>query len=577
MFAFIKGLAPLTGLEERQLKLSSIEAAGCHLITNKASHSGNDSYLYHSQDTLACFDGILVNAHKLVDSYAAQGIKGLLEKVLVDQDTGIPPHFYGQFTCMSYRAQGQGKGIFFGNQIGSGKVYYWHQGQNLVVSSSLPMVVAILRHNGIECSLDEVGVRMMMAHGFTSVDYTTIAGIKHLQAGKMLFWDEGAIRVEEYFRFFGEIKPIGLHKAVHIMNELVREAAGYIRECDLRHNKRHIAFLSGGMDSRMSVYTALDLGFEDLSVINYSQSGYRDHKIARKIADKKGLHFHFHPLDGGKYLLDAHDAIYYNDAQITYIGAAQMHAALKDVDLSEYGVVLSGQMGDFAQGYFLVGPEHEKPGVRCIGTLPHDDPELGDVMAEIASRYPNQEFYTIDNHSFNAGINGDLVCYQKSHSLSPFGYPPYFAFCLTIDPKLKYSHQLYFKWVNTYQKEAAKIPWEKTGLPPCLGHELIGTAMFVRRVREKLGLMGILKQKHMHPFRQWLKDDPSLAQSLDLMFKNSDQHGVIAASNLDKLFNENICSSDFTIRMSAYTASHSLNKMLGGAEPWIPERFTGGF
>ena len=75
MFAFIKGLAPLQGLEERQLKLSTMEAADCHLITNRASHSGNDSYLYHSQDVLACFDGILANANRCIDSYSTQGIK----------------------------------------------------------------------------------------------------------------------------------------------------------------------------------------------------------------------------------------------------------------------------------------------------------------------------------------------------------------------------------------------------------------------------------------------------------------------------------------------------------------------
>ena len=36
-----------------------------------------------------------------------------------------------------------------------------------------------------------------------------------------------------------------------------------------------------------------------------------------------------------------------------------MHAALKDRDLSDYGVVMSGQMGDFSMGYFLVKPGHE--------------------------------------------------------------------------------------------------------------------------------------------------------------------------------------------------------------------------
>lgn len=579
MFTFIKGLAPLQGLKERQLTLSSIEAADCHLITNKAAHSGNDSYLYQSQDLLACFDGILANADMLVDTHATQGIKGLLDKVLVEQDTSLPAQFYGQFTCMSYRAQGQGKGIFFGNQIGSAKLYYWHQEQKLVVSSSLAMVVAVLRHNGIKCSLDEVGVRMMMAHGFTSVDYTTIAGIKHLEAGKFLFWDQGVVREEEYNTFFTEISTVGLHKAVYIMNELFGEALQHIHQCDLRHRRRHFSFLSGGLDSRMTVYTALDLGFKDLSVLTYSQSDYRDHSIAEKIAKIKGLNYNFYPLDGGRYLLDVHDAIYYNDGQIAYHGAAQMHAAIKDMDLSEYGIIMSGQFGDFSLGYFLVKPEHEKPGVRCIGTLPHDDPELDGVMTEIASRYPNQEFYTIHNHSLNAGINGDLVCHQKSHSISPFEYAPFLTFCLTVDPKLKYSHQLYFKWMDTYQKQAARLPWDKTGLPPCLGYKLISKAMFVRRVREKLSLMGILRQKHMHPFNQWLKDDSDLAQSLDTLLKNSDKHGVIAASNPDlaKLFEKNIASPDFGIRMAAYTASHSLNKMLGGDDPWIPERFTGGF
>ena len=93
MFTFIKGLAPLQGLKERQLTLSSIEAADCHLITNKAAHSGNDSYLYQSQDLLACFDGILANADMLVDTHATQGIKGLLDKVLVEQDPSLPAQF----------------------------------------------------------------------------------------------------------------------------------------------------------------------------------------------------------------------------------------------------------------------------------------------------------------------------------------------------------------------------------------------------------------------------------------------------------------------------------------------------
>lgn len=469
MFAFIKGLTPPQELQKKQLKLSSIAGGDCHLITNAAPGVCNDSYLYQDEATLACFDGCLANAKSLIDSYATQGIEELLEKVLVAQDTGLPHYFYGQFTCMSYRAAGQGKGIFFGNQVGSAKLYYWHQGQQLIVSGSLAMIVAILRHNGVKCTLDETGVRMLMAHGYLYADYTTIAGVKHLEAGSILHWEEGQLREEKYCRYPTEIISDGMHKAAHILNELFRESVQHIREWDLRHQRRHLAFLSGGLDSRMTVYTAKDLGFEDLSVLNFSQTGYKDHVIARKIARLEHLNFLFYPLDGGRYLLDSNAAIHYNDGQVLYQGAAHLDTALKSIKQEDFGIIMSGQIGELMLGRFLNKPEHEKAGAKGIGINPVHDPELDDVMEQIAATYPNHEHYSMYNRCFNSASNGDWACFQKGHSISPFTYTPFMIYSFSLSPKIRYNNQLYFMWFNTYQKRAAKVPWEKTWLPPSLG------------------------------------------------------------------------------------------------------------
>ncbi len=579
MFAFIKGLSPLQLSKDKELRLSSIAASDCHLITNHAPNICNDSYLYQDQNTLACFDGILANSQSLIDSYGSKGIKGLLERVLLVQDTSMPRHFFGQFTCMSFHAKEKERGIFFGNQMGSARLYYWHQENRLVVSNSLAMVVAILRHNQVQCHVNELGLRMLLVYGYTLADFSTIAQIKHLEAGKILEWESGTLKVSEYHNYHTEASSAKVHQALPILNDLFKEALGHIRSWDLQHHKKHLAFLSGGLDSRMAVYTAVNLGFKGLSVLNFSQSGYRDNRIAMKIAQNLKLNYHLYPLDQGKYLVDAHEAIFYNEGQVVYHGAAHLEAALKSMNLDDYGVIVSGQVGDLVLGSFLSMPRHEKAGTgkKGISLNPQDDPELEDAIRQITPKYPNHEIYALYNRGINASSNGDLACYKQGHSLSPFMYPPFADFCLSLDPKIRYNNHLYFKWISTYQSQAAKVPWEKTGIAPSFGTKAFTLAIFARRIREKMALMGLLKQKNMNPFERWLKEDASLAKSLNTLMMNSDTHAVISKSSASALFQKNLTSPYLSIQMSAYTAAHSLNLMLGAEDIWIPKRFIGGF
>ncbi len=580
VFCFIRGIpnAQLpTGDKLRTRTLpDGIPARDCHLIYNIAANPVTDSYLHAGQQILACFDGVLINAPKLIDAYALSGIPALLDKVLLHKDITLLASFHGQFCGMAYDPR-TCEGLFFGNQTGSQRLYYWHLGSALIVSTSLAMIVATLRLNGFPASVDPVGAAMLIALGFTVGSRSTIAGIKLLEPGHLLTWQDDTPRMEVYHAFASEPRHTGMNKVLPQLNELFREAIRTEYEWDISHGKGHLAFLSGGLDSRMAVYTAAALGFRDLNCINFSQSGAPDHRIAKSIAAKLGIGFHFFPLDGGDYLRHLERGILYNDGQIIYHGAAHLEAALRGTNLKQFGVLHSGQVGDLVLGSFLYGPRHDPPGSMGIGLNPHQAPMLDEELRAIAARYPNHEIFALYNRAFNAASNGDLASALSNHAISPFLYPPFAQYCLHIHPALRYNNRLYLQWFKAFQPQAAKMPWDKTGLPLTAGDKLRAVALLYKRVIGKLARLGMVNSASMNPFERWLKENPALRQVLETRILQADRHHILATSDAGELYHRMANSPDPMSRLQAYTAAHSLNTMLGASTPWIPEELTGGF
>jgi 7-cyano-7-deazaguanine synthase in queuosine biosynthesis len=113
---------------------------------------------------------------------------------------------------------------------------------------------------------------------------------------------------------------------------------------DLSLGRQHLAFLSGGLDSRMGLYAAAKEGFKDIHCLNFSQRGYPDQTIAARICEELGCELHYKALDGGDYLLRLEDNASYNDAQIILHGSEHLYQAIRSRILSVLGYCIPGRL-----------------------------------------------------------------------------------------------------------------------------------------------------------------------------------------------------------------------------------------
>lgn len=578
MFTFISGFLNPELPSSPGLHLSSVQDfnpnQNCYLIRNIKKNQVADSVFFQEPNFLACFDGVLINSPDLIKRYAARNTESLLKDLLAQRNESMLAEFHGQFCGMSYHVDEAA--WFFSNQVGSSRVYHWHQDDKLIVSSSLAMIVAILKMNGFKPGLDEVGARMLLVMGYTVADYSTVENIKLLEPGQALKWDKEGLEIQTYFSFNNEPKYEGTDRTLQELDELFKTAVDFEYRWNQVHKLRQHAFLSGGMDSRMSLYQAVALGYKDIDVLNFSQSGDSEQKIAHRISKKLGLNYEFYPLDGGSYLLDMENALLYNDGQVFYHGAAHLFAAINSFDLQDAGIIHTGQAGGLVMNSFKTGKTKKGDfGNLSLGAVP--DPEIDLILGKIVSKYASFHLSVLYNRGFNAASNGDYAVALYKHASSAFLYPPFAQYCLNIQPQIIEGREFYFKWFSKHCPEGAKMPWDVTGLPLSVKPAMRKAALQMRRVKSGLSRLGIIKPPGMNPFKYWLKKNPNLAAELNKRYEKADEYGIMEKSNLADLYQNYKTSPHYSSQMSAYTAAHSLNKMLGEGPVWIPPIFTGGF
>jgi len=82
----------------------------------------------------------------------------------------------------------------------------------------------------------------------------------------------------------------------------------------------------------MNVAKGKVLGCDGILAVTFSQSGYLDGRIAKRIAADFGFDFLFFSLDNVNYLKDIEDPVVANDSQVLFSGAAHLLAMIRLLD-----------------------------------------------------------------------------------------------------------------------------------------------------------------------------------------------------------------------------------------------------
>jgi asparagine synthase (glutamine-hydrolysing) len=517
----------------------------------------NDSFFASDIEGCTLFEGVLVSGNNL----SSGDTRADITKVLKQDNRSDLATFHGQFACLNYHQPSEELRIYT-NLSNNFRVYYYSQGKLFIAASSIRLITQQLKANNVSFSLDEIGVRMILSYGYMLRNWTNISEIRQLGSAHCLCASATGTTCQPYFRYDTAIKhrnrqgcPIELTK---LFSTAVKDA--FARDAV----QKHFAFISGGLDSRLVVWTAHELGYKQVDCLNFSQPGYLDQTIAMQLTRALGYKFSFFSLEGGEYLKKLDDNLVYHEGQIVLHGAAHLFAAINTQKLEQYGIMHSGQIGDVIKGSYLQARGHTPVNLMAGAYSTRLIPTIQNDLQKYTTDYPTHELFILENRGFNCVTNGDLACLHDSYSVSPFVQPDFMQLSLSIDPALRAGARMYIHWMQKSYPQASKYKWEKFNSPVSTPYYLArlqynlwrGSDKIMRRFTHKPNTL------NMNPFDYWWATNPSLKQHFLPQFRVPESVSAHISPELTKDINLLFAQGNLGEKFQAYTAVKSITYLL---------------
>lgn len=526
----------------------------------------NDKVFHEDEDFVIVQEGVILNLDKMMELHQQKNTFQLLKSLYLLQGATFINALRGDFSGLIYNKKNEDCFVFT-NHTGSKRVFYFQNDSFFIVASDMGEISHLLGQLGIQKHLNIQASYLLLTCGFMLEENTLVEAIKRLMPGNYITYQSNTVEITEYFHL-KNIKKTADSKTQIIdkMDDLFAKAVKAEFEKDKAYGYKHMATLSGGLDSRMTVLVAHKLGYTNQLNFTFSQANYLDEEIAKNIAIDFHHDFIFQSLDGGNYLKEIDKSVFLNDGLILYSGSAHVLHAVRHLNVNDYGLIHTGMIGDAVIGSFLSKP-------YAVKSQPTDGmystflaAEIKDFIAEVINKYRDEELYKFYSRGFLGALNGNYTLDMVSQGVSPFLDVDFLSYCISIPEDLKFKQKIYLEWMAVKHPEFARYPWEKTGVSPLksTNFKKYFDIKYYRRMRLKLfdKLSGKMKSG-MNPFDYWLSSNTSLKSHIDIYFNDNIhllyQHGALR-EHCVQLFNRGNAGEKFqVITLLAAIKLHEIN------------------
>lgn len=528
--------------EEKRQKLvvNSIQTENYQIERRVVNKFMNDRLFADLEDYLIVVEGVVLNNHELEKQYNTSSWLDCVVEMYKTSGDDFFKDFRGSFSGLFYDKK-QEKWLIYTNHIGDKQVFlYKTADNNYIFSSEIGFIVDTCKLNKLPLTINKEGSYMSLTFGFCIEDATLIKEITKLCAGHYYKLEKSKLEEIQYHRFSNKPKQMTQQEAVEGIDKYFRQAIERAFEKDKEYGYKHIACLSGGLDSRMTVMVAHEMGYTEQLNITYSESGYLDFSIAQQIAIDLHHDWLFKPLDGGESIIK-HQFL----SSITYGSACMLghgYSMERLINYENYGIFHTGQLGDVVIGSYLGKMEYGQKPKITDGAYSE---ELCERMHsyQLKYDYEDSELFKMYNRGF-CGIGQGLLTFQENcESYSPFTDVDFFEFCYSIPLNLRFNHKIYFDWILEKYPSAGKYVWEKTAKKinkfqnretrtmNILGYEVPHYTegdLFFKYVRgfiyRRIGLykkgtkrktITISSKYNMNPVDYWYNTNPRIKQFMD--------------------------------------------------------------
>lgn len=309
--------------------------------------SGNQPMYNETKDIIVVFNGEIYNYIELKDELKALGHKFKTKsdtEVLVhgyeNWKNDLPKHLRGMFAFAIYNKKD--KSLFLArDNFGIKPLYYTNMNNSFMFASEIK---AFLDVPTFEKKFNESILETYLEFSFVPTTETFFKNVYRLDAGCSLFYKNGKIKVDKYFKLDFKEEKKDYEKTVEEIGNVMEESV-----------KKHLlsdvevgSFLSSGVDSSYIVALAKP---KKTYTVGYDIPKYNEIDYAKDLADKLKIKNKSKKITKKEYMDNLSKIIYHLDEPTSDPAAISLYfvAKLASKDLK---VVLSGEGADeFFGGY----------------------------------------------------------------------------------------------------------------------------------------------------------------------------------------------------------------------------------
>lgn len=481
----------------------------------------NDRFFEKRDKTTICFEG--VNVSKTINS------NNTFFDLYLKEGVSFVKKIRGTYSGFIFDETINRLYVFNDNLSTKSIFYYYDKSIGFIFSSELGVITKLLRKEKIKYTINTDAVYQMALYGFLLEDNTYAKEVKKLNYSSIITFDTASmeLNIENHQKYSNKKIDLSYSDALFQINELMEKSITSNWNKDKEYTNKHISLLSGGMDARVNVLIAKELGFNDITTITFGQLKSKDIKYAQEIAKGEGLNHFQRQLDGPKYLIDNifENYIVPNDGLMMFQTSAHTSSTVKSFNLSEYNTLHTGQIGDVLFGSFSdqnFNIHRNKASIGYTGFVSNNSllnkieslPKLLDKYQELGF-----ELFIYEQRQINATLVGDRSLNNHIDNVSPFYDLELINFCLSLPNKFKKNQMIYFDWLNKYHKQVVKYPWDKIDMIPNNRFKIIYGKTIKKYVNGGKKYFN-LNYDSMNPYHKWLKEDLSIIHTLDSIISN---------------------------------------------------------
>lgn len=439
-----------------------------HVKTSSFFVKDYDSFVINDDQVEIAVEGVILNKKKLLQNSGFSDFTDffldLYQKVNVNSIKELDGEFRG------YIWDKLGHKLFvFTNPTSTQSVFYTKHDQQIFIDSSLVRLTKTLKENKISVTPDIQNIYKLLTFGNMLENDTPVENIFKILDGHFIEVDLNNLAIVEkkYFDLEGiDYYKSSRENAIHDLDTIFSDNILMEYEKDNELNSKHFALLSGGLDSRIALLYANQLGEKPDEAFCFSQSGYLDETISRQIAKDNDIPYTFQSLDGGSYLNYIDQLTELSQGCGLFTGGIHIQYAFENLENKDFKIIHSGSIGDGILGGFNTVPYKQKPGEFKIVINGKFLPKVKSDFDKILNQYESEELFYLRNVAYNRTILGSRVIQQFGYQTSPFMSKKILEFAISLPEKWKINQKLYLDWLNQCMPNAADYIWEKTGMKP---------------------------------------------------------------------------------------------------------------